>query len=47
VPATATIFDRLRAIQSEYGYLPAEQLQSLSKAAEIPLFQIHGVLRFT
>jgi NADH:ubiquinone oxidoreductase subunit F (NADH-binding)/NADH:ubiquinone oxidoreductase subunit E len=43
---TANIFEQLRSIQSEYGYLPADQLKALSKSAEIPLFQIHGVADF-
>lgn len=40
------IFDDLRAIQHEYGYLPADQLQALSKHTEIPLYRIHGVADF-
>jgi NADH:ubiquinone oxidoreductase subunit F (NADH-binding)/NADH:ubiquinone oxidoreductase subunit E len=43
---TANIFEQLRSIQTEYGYLPADQLKALSKSAEIPLFQIHGVADF-
>ena len=46
MPAPATIFDRLRAIQTQHGYLPPDQLQSLSKSAGIPLYQIHGVADF-
>jgi formate dehydrogenase beta subunit len=46
VPVAPHIFDRLRAIQSQHGYLPAEQLQALSKSAEIPLYQINGVAGF-
>ena len=40
------IFDELKAIQSQYGYLPANQLEALSKTSEIPLYQIHGVADF-
>ena len=40
------IFDDLREIQSQYGYLPAEQMQELSKRTGTPLFRIHGVADF-
>ena len=40
------IFDDLRAIQNQYGYLPGEQLEALSKRIELPLFRIHGVADF-
>ena len=40
------IFDDLREIQSQYGYLPAEQLQELSKRSGTPLYRIHGVADF-
>jgi formate dehydrogenase beta subunit len=40
------IFDDLREIQSQYGYLPAEQLQDLSKRSGTPLYRIHGVADF-
>lgn len=40
------IFDDLRAIQSQYGYLPGEQLEALSKRTAIPLYRIHGVADF-
>ena len=40
------IFDDLRAIQSQYGYLPAEQLQELSQRSKTPLYRIHGVASF-
>jgi NADH:ubiquinone oxidoreductase subunit F (NADH-binding)/NADH:ubiquinone oxidoreductase subunit E len=40
------IFDDLREIQSQYGYLPPEQLQELSERTETPLFRIHGVADF-
>jgi NADH:ubiquinone oxidoreductase subunit F (NADH-binding)/NADH:ubiquinone oxidoreductase subunit E len=40
------IFDDLRAIQSQYGYLPGEQLEALSKRTQIPLYRLHGVADF-
>jgi NADH:ubiquinone oxidoreductase subunit F (NADH-binding)/NADH:ubiquinone oxidoreductase subunit E len=40
------IFDDLRAIQNQYGYLPGEQLEALSKRSEIPLYRLHGVADF-
>ena len=40
------IFDDLRAIQDQYGYLPGPQLEALSKRTNIPLYQIHGVADF-
>jgi len=40
------IFDDLREIQSQYGYLPAEQLQQLSQRTKTPLYRIHGVADF-
>ena len=40
------IFDDLRAIQSQFGYLPPGQLQELSKRTKIPLYRIHGVADF-
>jgi NADH:ubiquinone oxidoreductase subunit F (NADH-binding)/NADH:ubiquinone oxidoreductase subunit E len=46
VPPVPHIFDRLRTIQERHGYLPAEQLKALSKSADIPLYQIHGVADF-
>ena len=44
--AADNIFDRLRAIQDQFGYLPAAELESLSKSTDIPLFHIHGVADF-
>jgi NADH:ubiquinone oxidoreductase subunit F (NADH-binding)/NADH:ubiquinone oxidoreductase subunit E len=40
------IFDDLRAIQSQYGYLPGEQLEAMSARTGIPLYRIHGVADF-
>ena len=36
----------MRVIQHKHGYLPAEQLQTLSKSLNIPLYQINGVAEF-
>lgn len=40
------IFDDLRAIQSQHGYLPPDRLQELSQRTQIPLYRIHGVADF-
>jgi len=40
------LFDRLREIQSQFGYLPATQLEALSRSSEFPLSQIHSVADF-
>jgi formate dehydrogenase/NADH-quinone oxidoreductase subunit F len=40
------IFDDLRAIQSQFGYLPPEQIEELSRRTNIPLGHIHGVADF-
>lgn len=40
------IFDDLRAIQTEFGYLPAEQIDALSRRSNIPVSHIHGVVDF-
>ncbi|MBI3665837.1 MAG: NAD(P)H-dependent oxidoreductase subunit E [Acidobacteria bacterium] len=40
------IFEELRAIQRQYGYLPAEHLEALSKKTKIPLYRLHGVASF-
>ncbi len=36
----------LQDLQAEYGYLPAEQLRSLSKQLDVPLTRIYGVVTF-
>jgi NADH:ubiquinone oxidoreductase subunit F (NADH-binding)/NADH:ubiquinone oxidoreductase subunit E len=36
----------MRSIQRKYGYLPAEQIQVLSKTLDIPLYRINGVAEF-
>src|SRR5580692_10593731 len=46
VPGTDKIFDELRAIQNQYGYLPAARLEALSKSSSIPLYHLHGVADF-
>ena len=40
------IFDELRAIQRQYGYLTGDQLAALSKRTNIPVARIHGVADF-
>ena len=46
-PKSATvIFDDLRAIQSRHGYLPAEELHTLSQHTGTPLYQIHSLASF-
>ncbi|MGC2193614.1 MAG: NAD(P)H-dependent oxidoreductase subunit E [Terriglobales bacterium] len=40
------MFDQLRAIQQQYGYLPADQLQQLAARINIPVSQIHTVASF-
>jgi formate dehydrogenase beta subunit len=40
------VFDELRAVQKQFGYLPADQLSTLSKKLKIPVSQIHSVASF-
>ena len=40
------MFEELREIQHEYGYLPVEQLQHLAGKIQTPLSQIHAVASF-
>ncbi len=40
------MFEELREIQREYGYLPVEQLQLLAGKIQLPLSQIHTVASF-
>jgi NADH:ubiquinone oxidoreductase subunit F (NADH-binding)/NADH:ubiquinone oxidoreductase subunit E len=40
------VFDELRAVQRQFGYLPADQLHSLSAKLKIPVSQIHAVASF-
>jgi NADH:ubiquinone oxidoreductase subunit F (NADH-binding)/NADH:ubiquinone oxidoreductase subunit E len=40
------IFNELREIQRQFGYLPADQLKSLAKKIDVPLYRLHGVASF-
>ena len=40
------MFEELREIQHDYGYLPVEQLQLLAGKMQLPLSQIHAVASF-
>ena len=40
------IFDELRGIQRQFGYLPAEQLKALATRIDVPLYRLHGVASF-
>jgi formate dehydrogenase/NADH-quinone oxidoreductase subunit F len=40
------LFDQLRAIQQQFGYLPADQLQQLAAKINVPVSQIHTVASF-
>ncbi|MGA8067455.1 MAG: NAD(P)H-dependent oxidoreductase subunit E, partial [Terriglobales bacterium] len=40
------MFDELRAIQREFGFLPAEELHRLSLKLKLPVSQIHAVASF-
>jgi NADH:ubiquinone oxidoreductase subunit F (NADH-binding)/NADH:ubiquinone oxidoreductase subunit E len=40
------IFDELKAIQRQFGYLRSDELEALAKRAHIPLYQLHGVASF-
>jgi formate dehydrogenase beta subunit len=40
------IFDELREIQRQFGYLPAEQLRTLAQKIDLPLYRLHGVASF-
>jgi NADH:ubiquinone oxidoreductase subunit F (NADH-binding)/NADH:ubiquinone oxidoreductase subunit E len=40
------IFDELREIQRQFGYLPADQLKALAKKVDVPLYRLHGVASF-
>ncbi len=40
------LIDDLRAIQARHGFLPEEELKSLSERKGIPLYEIHGVASF-
>lgn len=40
------IIHELRAIQKAHGYLPATELQALSRRLNVPLYRLHGVASF-
>ena len=44
--ASGIVFEQLRAIQRDFGYLPAEQLQALATQIKVPVSHIHAVASF-
>ena len=40
------IFEELKAIQRQHGFIPAEELASLSGRMNIPVSRLHGVASF-
>lgn len=40
------IIHELHTIQNQHGYLPAEELQALSRRLNVPLYRLHGVASF-
>jgi NADH:ubiquinone oxidoreductase subunit F (NADH-binding)/NADH:ubiquinone oxidoreductase subunit E len=40
------VFEELRAIQRDFGYLPADQLKALAGKIRVPVSQIHAVASF-
>ena len=40
------IIHELKTIQKEHGYLPAAELQALSRRLNMPLYRLHGVASF-
>ena len=40
------IVEELKAVQKEFGYLPAEELQALSARIEVPVTRLHQVASF-
>ena len=40
------MFEELRAIQRDFGYLPSEQLKQLAEKIRMPISQIHAVASF-
>src|SRR5713101_3873669 len=40
------IIHELKTIQKEHGYLPAAELQALSRRLNVPLYRLHGVASF-
>ncbi|MBZ5602984.1 MAG: NAD(P)H-dependent oxidoreductase subunit E [Acidobacteriia bacterium] len=43
---TENIIAQMRSVQDQFGYLPASELQKLSKETGVPLFHLHGVADF-
>jgi len=40
------VFEELRAIQRDFGYLPADRLKTLAASINVPISQIHAVASF-
>src|SRR2546427_12593741 len=40
------IIQERKTIQEEQGYLPAEEMQALSRRLNVPLYRLHGVASF-
>jgi NADH:ubiquinone oxidoreductase subunit F (NADH-binding)/NADH:ubiquinone oxidoreductase subunit E len=40
------VFEELRAIQRDFGYLPADRLKTLAETIDVPVSQIHAVASF-
>jgi NADH:ubiquinone oxidoreductase subunit F (NADH-binding)/NADH:ubiquinone oxidoreductase subunit E len=40
------IFEELKAIERQHGYLPPEELEALSRRLQLPLYRLHGVASF-
>jgi formate dehydrogenase beta subunit len=40
------IFEELKAIQREHGYIPAEELAALAGRIDVPISRLHGVASF-
>ncbi len=43
---SGVVFEELRAIQRDFGYLPADQLKTLAATINVPVSQIHAVASF-
>src|ERR1700689_4744215 len=40
------VFEDLREIQRQFGYIPAEQLRTLARKIDVPLSRLHSVASF-
>lgn len=40
------IFEGLKELQRQHGYLPAEELEALARRIDVPLYRLHGVASF-